>query len=183
MDLFKSIPKVTYNGVSATNLLAKIGVVKKYLSRYDLYYPYSVRDGERPDTIAYDYYGNSEYAWLVLIVNEIYDPYYGWPLTDRQFHDYLRAKYGAVYELKSQIKHYGYTGIDGNTQEEIRRLDFPMSITTWNSLDAEAKSGWTPVYVYDWEAQRNEDKRSIRLLSNSYLKQVDRELIALFNER
>ena len=179
-ELFKSIHNVVYNGVDSKNLLTKIAVIKETLSMYDVYFPYTISDGERPDTIAYDYYGDSTYAWLVLLVNDIYDPYYGWPLPYDQFLDFLQKKYGMIYELQSQIHHYIYTGIGGDTAEEIARKNYWMSVTTHEFSDEIARAGWTSVSTYQYELDMNEAKRNIRLISNDYVKQIDRELSQLF---
>lgn len=164
-----------------SNILAKINPIREHLAKFEVYYPYSIKDGERPDTIAYDYYGSSDYAWLVMIVNDIYDPYYQWPLTYSEFYDYLFKKYKKTHELMSEICFYRYTGIGGETAEEIARKSWNMTPETYALLSPEGRSGWTPVYVYDYENELNESKRQIRLLSNQYRKQIDRELNELFN--
>lgn len=179
-ELFKAMHNVIYNGYDTKNIMTKIATIKATLSIYDLYFPYTISDGERPDTIAYDYYGDSTYAWLVLIVNDIYDPYYGWPMTYEQFLDYLQKKYGTVYELQGQVHHYIYTGIGGDTQEEIARKNYWMSPTTYTYADPVDKSGWTSVSVYQYELDVNEAKRNIRLISNDYIKQIDKEIAQLF---
>lgn len=185
MELFEVVPQIKYGPFFLQNLLTKIAVIKKNLSKYDVYYPYTIHDGERADTIAYDYYGSSKYTWLIYVCNDITDPYYGWPLTFRQFHDYLRQKYGYVNELKIEIKHYTYTGIGGNTEtpDQVARISYPMSTATYDRLSVDDRDGWTPVYVYDWESQQNEAKREIKLLSNEFLKLVDQQVRELFNDR
>ena len=182
MELFSVFPIVEYNGYNLKNILTKIAPIRENFSKYEVYYPYTIRDGERPDTIAYDYYGSSQYAWLVMIANDIYDPYRQWPYSYRQFYDYLLKKYGEVETLKDNISHYEYTGIGGiDTQEDIDRITWVKTTDTYDLDSIEEKSGWTPIYVYDYEFQLNENKRSIRLLSNQYKKQVDREINALIN--
>lgn len=183
MELFSVTPKVQYGQYTLLNIMTKISVVRENFRKFDVYFPYVIRDGERADTVASDYYGKSTYAWLVMFCNDIVDPYYDWPLTYKQFHDFLQKKYGQVYELRSQISHYKYTGIGGNTDQEIARVHYPMSINTFNKSTTEQKNGWTPVYIYDHELEINESKRTIRLLSNQYINQVDRELNIIFNGR
>lgn len=181
--LLGRLPIVSYNKFKMSNLLAKIAVVRGVMQKYTVFYPYTIHDGERPDTIAHDYYGDADYAWLVLMANDIIDPYYGWPMTDKQFHEYLYKRYNAVYELRSVICHYSYTGIGGQTQAEIERINYKMSVDTFNSMDAEEKSGWTPVYLYDYEYQQNQDRREIKLISNRYLSQIQQEVTALLEYR
>lgn len=176
-NLLKLLPKVEHTSVTLSNLLVKVAVVKQHLDKFTVYYPYSVKEGERPDTIAYDYYGNSEYAWLILLVNGIVDPYLQWPLDTNTFHEHLRVKYGILWETKNMIHHYHYTGT--NDDSMVGYIDYPMTVQTYNSTPIDQRIGWTPVYVYDYELSLNDQKRSIKLLSNQYLKQVDRELTSL----
>lgn len=181
MDLFSVTPKTPYNQYTLLNIMTKIAVIKKHFKKFDVYFPYQIHDNERPDTIAHDYYGNSTYAWLIMFANDIYDPYYQWPLTTPQFHDYLQKKYGNIYEQRSVISHYEYTGIGGNLNPQ--RITYKMSINTYNNSTTDQKLGWVPIYVYDYENRLNEAKREIRLLSNEYIKQVDREISVIFNGR
>jgi Base plate wedge protein 53 len=178
MDLLKQLPKITYQNYTVSDLLVKIATVKQNLAKFTGYYQYSIKDGERPDTIAYDYYGSSEYAWLVLIYNDIIDPYMQWPLDQQQFHSYLFEKYQTIWETKSMIDHYIYTGVGAN-DPDVNYVNHKLTAESFDALSVDDRAGWTAVYVYDVEQQINENKRSIKLLSNSFLKQVDRELVAL----
>jgi hypothetical protein len=182
MDVFSLLPDVTYNNRLSKNILSRASFVRDVLRQYEIYYPYDVKEWERPDTIAYDYYGNSDYEWLVCIPNQVFDIPRDWVKNQRDFYNYLKSSYGSVDHTKITIHHYKYTGIGGDTQDEINRKSWKMSAKTYDSLDTLDKSGWTPVYVFDYENQINEDKRKIKLLSNIYLSQINRELKALFND-
>lgn len=181
MELLRRIPNIQYNNITMKNLLVKIATVKENYDRFAIYYAYSIRDGERPDTVAFDYYGSSEYAWLVMLANNITDFYSEWPLDYNDFYSYLKHKYGYIHELKNDISHYEYTGIGGETADEIATKNYKMSITTHGFLSPVERSGWTPVYVYDYEYQLNENKRKIKLLSNEFTGMVDTELKEIFN--
>jgi hypothetical protein len=179
-NLLKLLPKVQHSGVTLSNLLNKVGVIQQHLDKYTVYYPYSVKDGERPDTIAHDYYGNSEYAWLVMVVNQIIDPYLQWPLDDRTLMKYIRQKYGMLWETKTLIAYYHYTGI-GSDDPDIGYINHKLTEQSYLALPVEQQSGWTPVYVYEDEIEINDAKRQIKLISNQYLKQIDREIVELLN--
>ncbi len=179
-ELFNVMHNVIYNGIDTKNIMTKISVIRDQLSKFDIYFPYTISDGERPDTIAYDYYGDSTYAWLIMVTNDIYDPYYGWPMTYDDFIGYLQKKYGYVHQLQSQVHHYVYTGIGGDTAEQIARINYWMSVETYDLSSPIEKSGWTAVTTYQWENDINESKRNIKLLSNDFLKQVDKEISQLF---
>lgn len=184
MRFFERIPIITYNGLQMRNILLKTKILREVLDAKDAYYPYLVQDGERPDTIAHDYYGDSNYDWVVLFSNDIVDPYYTWPLEHRDLILHLQKKYGAtITTVQSSIKHYAYTGIGGNieTEEDVARRSWTIPPETWSHLTAAEKSGWSPVYVYDWEVERNDARRNIRLLDRIYLKQVREELKTVFD--
>ena len=59
-------------------------------------------DGERPDTLSYKLYGRADLHWLILLVNEIHDPYFGWPLSSSQLEAHIDDRYpGIAIYLKS----------------------------------------------------------------------------------
>lgn len=184
MKYFEALPKVTYNGVVLRNILLRSAIIKEVFEKRDAYYPYFINDGERPDTIAYDYYGDSNYDWLVLFSNNIVDPHHQWPLRDRDLLVHLQKKYGkTIEELKSEVRHYYYGGIGGNieTEGDVARKSWLIYPEAWSHLDGEARSGWLPKTVFDWEVETNNEKRKIRLLDKAYVRQVVTELDRQFN--
>jgi hypothetical protein len=48
-----------------------------------LYTTYTVQNGERPDQISYKFYGDEQWYWVLLQVNEITDYYTQWPLSEQ----------------------------------------------------------------------------------------------------
>lgn len=180
MDIFSRFPTITYNGQTAKNILSKTGLVKDIISKYKIFYPYAIKDGERPDTIAHDYYGNADYEWLVCYPNNIIDIHSDWPKSYKEFYRHMKSIYGDINATKNIIHHYKYTGIGGNTEEDIARKSWKMSEETYSRLSLEEKSGWTPVYVYDYELELNNNKRNIVLLSNEYILQINKEIRELY---
>lgn len=167
MEIFDLYDRVDYRGYSLTNILRRVKPIKQVLSRIGVYYDYEISEGERADTIAHDYYGSSTYAWLIYVTNNIYDPYYQWPLTSNQFFDFLNKKYGDFYQTQVTIRHYEKEGNQVN----------PYTFDNWT---VEERFGWTPVTVYDYEYNLNENKRRIKLISNDYLEQITQQVEELF---
>lgn len=180
MDIFENFPTIVYEGKESKNIILKAGLIKDLIKKYKVFYPYSVKDGERPDTIAYDYYGDSSYEWLVCLPNNIIDIHSEWVKSYSEFYRYMQEKYTDVNATKNIILHYEYTGLSTDSQLDIDRISWKMSVKTFNTISSEEKSGWSPVYVYDYEDRLNEEKREIILLSNQYLGQIDREVRELF---
>jgi hypothetical protein len=55
--------------------------------------PENVLDGETPDLMAYRFYGNPQYHWVLLIINNIVDPYQEWPLASKNVAPLVYEKY------------------------------------------------------------------------------------------
>lgn len=54
---FKNFPIVNYNGISLRNIMLKSSFIREILLSSSLY-DYTVPEGERITTVAYDYYGS-----------------------------------------------------------------------------------------------------------------------------
>jgi hypothetical protein len=179
MAFFNNLPIINYFDKQSRSIILKAALISDVVNKADAFYPYIIKDYERPDTIAYEQYDDSTLDWVVYFSNNIVDPYYQWPLTYEQFKPYLEKKYNkTIYELQSEIDHYKYTGLTNETSEDISRKSWIMSPTTYNYIDD--PSGWTSVSVYDNENNLNEEKRSIRLLNQIYITQLQKEITTIF---
>ncbi len=135
---------------------------------------YDVKDGERPEDIAFKLYGDAEYHWVVLVTNNITDRFYQWPLTQPQFQEYLTDKYGAGSE--DAVHHYEKTQDSGPTSGS-GPSDY-SHLVECNS-DEENPS----IITNRQYEQRLQDKyRQIRLLDPRYLGAFVEEFEALIRE-
>ena len=83
----------------------RMAVVRDDVFKQDtLYTKYSVKNGTRPDQISYEIYGDNQYYWVILQINEIVDYYNQWPLSDKELDEYVSKKYGK--NGASEIHHY-----------------------------------------------------------------------------
>ena len=57
---------------------------------------YTIRNNQRPDGVAFDFYGNSGYDWIVLIVNNIINLYSEWPMTEDELYKMCEENYGTT---------------------------------------------------------------------------------------
>ena len=92
---FEPFPTVLYdikkNGkkVELTNLFLRYKIVEAFKNQKATYYNYNIKEGERPDTIAFKYYGDASLDWIILLTNNIIDPQFEWPLDKRSFQRFL----------------------------------------------------------------------------------------------
>lgn len=158
--------------VTVTNILKRFAFRKSNIDTLDIFSDFDISEGDRPDIIAEKYYNDSRYAWIVLIFNNIVDPFYEWPLFGENFRNYLVAKYGSIEAAHQTTKKYyrilyqGFKKIDG-TVVPVKKLE--IDLTTYNSLGSSEKSTQT---AYEWEDEQNNNRMHIRLLDAKYLKRV-----------
>lgn len=112
-NYFENFPTINYQGRNVRDITRRNKFLKSVTTNPLLFLPYTVKEGERPENIAYNYYGSTDYTWLVYLSNNIVDPYHQWPLSEEDFHKYLIQKYEA------QSLRTGYEVIDWMQNENI----------------------------------------------------------------
>ena len=122
---------------------------------------YNVKPNENPEDIAFKYYGDAEYHWVVLMTNNITDRYYQWPMNQPQFAEYLTDKYGAGNE--DAVHHYEVTKDSGRTTGQGPN-DYSYLVEV-NSDTDNASS----ISNREYEEREQDKKRSIRLLNQRHL--------------
>lgn len=75
------------------NVFAKTSFIKEALKTSSFVFKYSVKDGEKPEDIAFKLYNDPEKHWIILLANEVMDPQYDWVLSQNQFKDFINKKY------------------------------------------------------------------------------------------
>jgi hypothetical protein len=93
---FTNYPTIEYQGKQIRDITKRSKIRDELLSDPFIYIPFTVRDGEKPETIAQLYYGSVDDTWLVLLANKMVDPYYDWPLSDEEFNQYFIDKYSEI---------------------------------------------------------------------------------------
>ena len=174
-NYFSYFPSVEHdlkqNGtfVTVTNILKRFKLHDDARDQTEVFYPYRLQDGDRPDVVAEKYYGNANYAWLVLFSNNIVDPVKEWPLYGTDFRNYLISKYGSIELANTTVKKRykvlsaAFRKIDGTVIPK-RRLE--IDETTYNTLSEADRELQT---AYEYEVEVNDDKRKIHLIDSSYL--------------
>lgn len=117
---FQSFPLTYYslyddlsNVKIVTNITSRVKLsdeVKNNLSMFD---EYDIRDGDTPEIVADRFYNNPQLHWVVLLVNEILDARFDWPLTTENLKKYCEGKYTNI----NAIHHYEDTDsrqVNGN---------------------------------------------------------------------
>lgn len=162
--------------VQLTNILRRFKISPEVKKNAQVFHEYDIQAGDRPDTIAAKYYGDSGYAWIVLMMNEIEDPIFDWPLFNEDFDSFIKGKYGSIPAANAVTDHYlkilsdAVVKYDGTViPERTVRVDE----TTYNSLPASQRRAPT---CYEAELDINEAKRKIKILDKRYLNLIKDEV-------
>lgn len=181
-----------------TNVLARAKMIDSIRDASYVYYTYSIQDGDTPEILASKYYDNPNRHWIILYANDIVDPVYDWPLSTRDFANFIDAKYGSYANASTGIHHYEkvITKTDSLTQT-VTINKHELDYNTYSNLAASTTetinftngnvvtivTTKAAVTYYDYENDLNESKRDIKIIDKSYVAQIENELTALLAVR
>ena len=123
-----------------------------------LFDTYDVSDGERPEDVAFQLYGDPELHWVILMTNNVTDRFYQWPLTQPELQAHLEDKYGAGNE--DDVHHY-----------EIPQSSGPTTSRD-NSHMVECNADEDNVSIIsnrEYEERKQDEYRQIKLLDPRFL--------------
>jgi len=170
MAYFKYFPQTTFLNQSIVNLATSFklnGMVKEGAINLQTHV---IEGNDKPDTIAYDYYNSSSYAWLVLLSNRILDPYFQWVMSTNEFEGFLKKKYGSIAAAQATTIH-----CEHNTKDITVSAD---SLTVSNGVSS---GDYTAVDAYTYWDKINDNRRNIKLVNKVYLTTIDNQLQTSLN--
>lgn len=95
-NYFKVFPTVVYDNRLITDITRKAKIMELLSTDPYAILPYTVKESERAEDVAYYYYGDQNKVWLVYLANNIIDPYTQWPLGDDALYSTLMKKYASA---------------------------------------------------------------------------------------
>jgi len=172
---FANFPVIPYDSVGngdfkvVTNLLKRVALRTKVRTNTLLYDTYDVKDGETPEMIADKLYDDPQLHWVVLFVNNITDRYHQWPMASIQFNQFVNDKYTNI----DAVHHYEIAQTSGDTSIKI---NIGTDTTGYSEADL------TTITNYEYEVERQDTLRKIRLLDGAYIEQFKEEFETLMGE-
>ena len=179
---FRQLPELDYPSLandrkSAYDYQKVKNIFKRAVIRDDLFdevvafTKYSVVGDERPDQVAYNFYGDSGLDWVVLTTNNIIHVRDEWPMGNQDFLTYLNEKYTA--EQLSNIHHYETKLIRDSRgrliQPEGLTVPAGHSISFLDNGVLRTESQLTSFTFLEHENNVNDKKRDIDILRPEYL--------------
>jgi len=164
MSYFSQFPLMAYDMAGnqqyklLPNILKRVKLRSGIRSGAFLFDNYDVKDGEKPEDVAFKWFGDAQLHWVILMTNNITDRYYQWPLTQVQFQEHLKDKYGAGNE--DAVHHY-----------EIAQSSGPTSSRDYSHMVECNSDEDNPTIVSnrDYEQRKQDEFRQIRLLNKKFL--------------
>lgn len=114
MKYFESFPgtlytfdKNTINQQVVTDILARSTFLREIANNTSVAYEYNVKETDTAEIIAHKVYGDAYRSWIVLLFNQIINPYYDFPLTSVALDSYIENKYSqTINQALTTIHHY-----------------------------------------------------------------------------
>tara|TARA_B100001989_G_scaffold225899_1_gene181192 strand:+ start:701 stop:1375 length:675 start_codon:yes stop_codon:yes gene_type:complete len=139
---------------------------------------YNVEGDERPDQIAYKFYGDAGLDWVVLTANNIIHVRDEWPMSNQDFLTYLNQKYTS--EELSNIHHYETREIRDSSNTLIQKAGINVksnhSVTYVDEGTTITTSSFKSVSYLQHETNLNDAKREILILRRDYISTILRDI-------
>lgn len=183
---FEPFPTVNYDVKKnnklevLTNVTVRFKIQEILNNRTVVAYDYNVKDGERPDVIAFKYYGDQTLDWIILLINGIIDPHFDWPLDTASLQRFIRQKYGTISAAKIGVHHYEKiirsqsVRFDGTVIPEKKVI---VDLDTYNTLSSDSRR---IVTNYEYEIEENESKSQIKILDKKFIRSIVNEVETIF---
>jgi hypothetical protein len=163
MSYFNKFPIISYDATGDKNfkqirdITTRIKFKNAIQKNTALFAKYDIKDGETPEEISFREYGDPTLHWVILVFNDILDPRYDWPLSQRDLNKFVKDK---------------YTDPDGEHHREIAQSSGVTSILIRVESDV---MGAAAVTNFEYEENVNALKARINLLQPDYVGQVVQE--------
>lgn len=115
------------------NPLTRVKFINDVLDNIQLFYEYDLSETDTPEVIAHKLYEDPNRYWIVMMANNLIDPYYDLPLNDVVFSAYLTNKYDSVSNAQAEIHHYERrTTITTNNNGAIDTNEYVTALQTYS---------------------------------------------------
>lgn len=143
-NFFNSFPLTVYSNEDSTtsvdvvtNITTRFSFLSSLKNQASLFYEYTIKDTDTPESIAYKIYGDPEKHWIILLFNDIIDPQFDWPLSYNAFNEYVDKKYSTAQYANNSTYGAGlaYAKNAANIKERVKIIERQIFGSSLNSYD------------------------------------------------
>lgn len=103
MGFFSKFGTVNYTldgyNKDAMNIISAAIVKRLRVDESYVHMRYTISDGEIPESVANELYGDPQLYWTILLVNGIVNPFTQWPVSTDVLEEVVEAKYGDINKI------------------------------------------------------------------------------------
>ena len=163
--------------VLAKNLFKRGKIRDDFFENAVAFGRYSIRGDDRPDNVAKELYGDSSLDWVILLSNNMISVRDEWPMRSGELQRYLNDKYSSDHLVS--IKHYETKEIRNASNIKVleggqivdESFTFTYSLGGINAT-LSGSNVMTSVSNYEYEVNKNDNKRTIHFLRQNYLQTI-----------
>ena len=212
MSYFRELPDIEYQSnllhkisskefVRVKNIFRRVKILDSVQNRTTFFSKYVITEGQRPDTVAENFYGAPDLDWIVVLTAGITNIREQWPLSNYNLYKYVENKYGdnlnaihhyetiEVVDSKGRLILPKGQVVDANftipPAYDSASGNYYVGVGAESNVKYETVSGdINPVIgVSNWEYEviKNEEKREIYLMKSTYLQQYLNEMREIMN--
>jgi hypothetical protein len=189
-NLFVDFPRISYtlddydSEQVVVDIFKRVVLSKEFKENTSYYFEYEALHGETPEELSYRFYGTQNLHWLILMVNDVIDPRFNWPVSEENLFKIVSNKYGSdknVFTINNAKNAKGYQVetffilSEESTHKEQTRILFenndPDSI---NTPIAYQESNTIVQFESNFEVEqnKNESYRMIRIMKPDFVQDV-----------
>lgn len=183
--IFSFFDGTLYNGKLTTDIFRDYqNYARKALNSIKLK-TYTISGSPRPEQLAYQLYGNPNYYWVLLMVNNIDDPFHGWIKSPtacyktavqryKNMDNGVQSNNRIVYHLNEfGEKFYNLVNDKENPNHWYDKGDTEKKYIQYNGP-------LRPIDIFEAEMLENEKKRTIKIIDprdlNKFMSNITREM-------
>lgn len=145
------------SNVVVTDFIRAVKLDESLKANELIYTQYDVQDGETPEIISHKFYKSTEYHWVIMLINEKFDPWNDFPQPDSVIVKTATEAYNNI----NAVHHY---------------------VNESGDIVDEFYTNKIPVTNIEHERQVNDSKRSIKVLNKQFLSEFVSEYRKLIEQ-
>lgn len=175
---FSKFPDIPYLGQKMKDLSIALVIRPEIKNHKDLFFYYEPEEWETPETVAFDFYGQTGYNYIVMLMNDIVDPYFDWFMPRDILTEYCISKYGLPTVVDGVYISDGYFAVNHWIHNGVQ---YAKPYDPTGLIRGSAPFEAAAVSHFQYEEQRNDAKRRIKILHPALLQNLEQEVDILIN--
>lgn len=167
--LFNYFNPVFYNGAYMADVFHSFKTYFDQAASGYIKRKFIITGSPRPELLSYNLYGSTEYYWVLLMLNNIYDPYYDWVMSEEAVQQYSMIKYQNLEQKQYTVLYH----VDPNGKKYWRMKEYPAGSLNWYDIGdtyhqyPQHVGSLVPVTAVEHEIDLNEGRRIVDIIAPS----------------